>query len=329
MIQVDGLTKWFDKHLAVDNLSFRVDKGEILGLLGPNGAGKTTTMRMLTCYLPASSGSAKINGKDIFEDSLAVRKIIGYLPESVPLYNDLRVREYLTFKAHIHCVPVARIAERLSYALEKCRLQDVSNRIIGQLSKGYRQRVGLAGALIHDPLVLILDEPTIGLDPNQIRETRDLIKDLGKDRTILLSTHILPEVEAVCQRVIILDKGKLVAMDTPENLIAKMQGGGEIRAEVRGPLDQITFAVKNIAGVVNVQSESHAGIAVLSIHTKPGQDLREQVSQAIVKSSGIIREMSVVRMRLEDIFVKITTAEESRQEKVEESVESHQSATVS
>lgn len=310
MIEVTNLTKFFGRTPAVDNLSFKVRKGEILGFLGPNGAGKTTTMRMLTCYLPATSGTATINGLDVFADSFRVRRLIGYLPESVPLYNEMRVWEYLFLKARLHRVAANAIPERMRYVLEKCRLTDVAQRILGQLSKGYRQRVGLAGALIHDPMVLILDEPTVGLDPNQIRETRDLIKDLGRERTILLSTHILPEVEAVCQRVVILDKGKLVAMDTPENLIAKMQGGGEIVAEVRGPAQQILSRLKGLAGVLEVRLESMGtDIGVFRIQSKAGEDLREQVSQTIAGASGIIRELRAVKMRLEDIFVKITKEE--------------------
>ena len=333
MIEVENLTKWFDKTLAVDRLSFRADRGEILGLLGPNGAGKTTTMRILTCYLPPSSGKATINGLDVFEDSLKVRQIIGYLPESVPLYNDMRVVEYLKLKAGLHNVPAKKLGERLAYVFEKCRIADVSRRIIGQLSKGYRQRVGLAAALIHDPVVLILDEPTVGLDPNQIRETRELIKGLGRDRTILLSTHILPEVEAVCQRVAILDKGKLIALDTPENLVAKSQGGSEIYAEVRGPSHQILAELKNLDGVLDVRQENADGAAVFHVQCGAGIDLREKVSQAIVKSSGVIRELRTVRMRLEDIFVKITTSETSgdplKGSKGEGELASHQAASVS
>ncbi len=310
MIRVENLTKRFDKTLAVDRLSFEAGKGEILGFLGPNGAGKTTTMRMLTCYLPASEGSATVNGLDIFRDSLKVRSIIGYLPESVPLYADMRVEEYLRFEAALRHVPKAKMPERLAYVLDKCRLQDVRRRIIGQLSKGYRQRVGLAAALIHDPPVLILDEPTVGLDPNQIRETREVIKELGKDRTILLSTHILPEVEALCRRVIILDKGKLVAMDTPENLVAGMQGGGEIIAEARGPVAVITQKLQALPGVLSVSCEPQgADIAVYRLHIKPGEDRREDISRAIVSGPGVLRELRSVRMGLEDIFVKIIKEE--------------------
>ncbi len=319
----------------MDRLSFTVPSGEILGFLGPNGAGKTTTMRMLTCYLPPTSGTAVLNGMDIFDDSLEVRRIIGYLPESVPLYNDMRVKEYLAFRARIHGLDAQKAADRMAYVLEKCRLQDVDSRIIGQLSKGYRQRVGLAGALIHDPKVLILDEPTIGLDPNQIRETRALIKDLGKERTILLSTHILPEVEAVCQRVIILDKGRLVAMDTPENLVAKMQGGSEIYAEVRGAPADISGQIRMLAGILSVACQTENGVTALKIQAKEGQDLRERVSQLIVQSGGILRELRREQMKLEDVFVKITTTESSEpvespgQDGDQGDHESHQAAVVS
>ncbi len=328
MIRVENISKRFGNHLAVDNLSFHVSRGEILGFLGPNGAGKTTTMRMLTCYLPASSGTATINGLDIFKQSLELRRIIGYLPESAPLYDDMRVREYLRFKAGIQQVPSNKITQRISYVLERCRIADVSDRIIGQLSKGYRQRVGLAAALVHDPLVLILDEPTIGLDPNQIRETRAMIKELGKEHTILLSTHILPEVEAVCQRVVILDKGRLVAMDTPENLIAKMQGGVEIVAEIRGPVEKIVASLRDLVGVLGVEQESKGDFVALTIQTQPGTDLREEVAKCIVHAGGTLRELRAVRRSLEDIFVKITTTE-NKETQGAEARESLQTAAVS
>src|SRR5437773_8344289 len=235
MIEVGNLTKRYAGVTAVSNISFSVARGEIVGLLGPNGAGKSTTMRILACYLPATSGTVRIAGLDVFRQSDEVRRRIGYMPENNPLHQDLRVREYLKFRARLKGLSRVRSRERVSVVIEQCGLKDVHRRIIGQLSKGYRQRVGLADALVHEPELIILDEPTVGLDPNQIRAVRQLVKDLGRSHTMLLSTHLLPEVEMTCTRIIILHEGKVLASDTPENLQLRISNNGQVIAESAAP----------------------------------------------------------------------------------------------
>jgi ABC-2 type transport system ATP-binding protein len=293
----------------VDDISFHVDKGEILGFLGPNGAGKTTTMRMLTCFMPPTSGTATVAGYDIFRQSLDVRKAVGYLPENVPLYTDMRVEEYLDYRARLKGVPRRVRRSRLRDVMEKTLVADVRRRIIGQLSKGYRQRVGLAEALIHDPKVLILDEPTIGLDPNQVRQVRALIKQLGGEYTILLSTHILPEVEAICGRVIIIDHGRIVAMDTPENLIRNIRGGTRLSLEVRGPGEEIRQALAKIPGVERVERRGN-GVSTIAVEVRQGADVREEIARLIADRRWGLREMKKEILTLEDIFVHITMHEQ-------------------
>src|SRR5579859_7575475 len=239
MIEVANLTKRYAGHTAVSNISFTVGRGEIVGLLGPNGAGKSTTMRILSCYLPASSGTVRVAGLDVFAHSREIRRRIGYMPENNPLPFDMRVREYLKFRARLKGLSRKQSRQRVDIVMEQCSLTDVSRRIIGQLSKGYRQRVGLADALVHEPDLIILDEPTIGLDPNQIRSVRKLIKSLANTHTVLISTHILPEVEMTCNRVLIMFAGKILAADTPENLQRLMSGNGQVLAEIAAPLDQL------------------------------------------------------------------------------------------
>ncbi|MCD5402055.1 ATP-binding cassette domain-containing protein [candidate division NPL-UPA2 bacterium] len=309
MIEVRNLTKYYGGALGIEDVSFTVERGETVGLLGPNAAGKTTTMRILTCFLPATSGVATVSGHDVFTESLEVRKRIGYLPENVPLYNDMRVNEYLSYRAKLKEIPRSQRKKRLNYVLERCRIGDVQNRIIGQLSRGYRQRVGFASSLIHDPEILILDEPTIGLDPNQIRETRKLIKELGGDHTILLSSHILPEVEMVCGRVIIINKGRVSAMDTPDGLIKRLRGGAVISIEVRGPGKVIYESLTSIPGVSKVTWHDKGEISRYSVEMKKGEDVREEVSRCITRGGGIIREMKEEAVSLEDIFVQITMEE--------------------
>src|SRR3569832_1955403 len=232
MIEVKQLVKRYGDVVAIDHVSFTVDRGEILAFLGPNGAGKTTTMRILTCFMPATTGTARVAGFDIFEEPMEVKRRIGYLPENPPVYPELTVSEYLRFVAKIKGVPTVRVKAALASALEKCNIGDVANRLIGNLSRGYRQRVGLAQAMIHNPDVLILDEPTVGLDPKQIIETRQLIKELAGDHTVVLSTHILPEVSQTCQRVVIINKGRVVAVDTPDNLTARLRGAATLYVQV-------------------------------------------------------------------------------------------------
>lgn len=310
MIKVEKLAKRYADVYAVDHISFEVNQGEILGLLGPNGAGKTTTMRILTCYMPATSGTATVAGYDVFRDSINVRRQIGYLPENVPLYPEMRVREYLKFRAKLKKVPSRERKTKIDECIEKCRIKDVQNQIVGTLSKGYRQRVGLADTLVHDPKILILDEPTIGLDPNQIRQVRQLIKELGEKHTILLSTHILPEVEMLCGRVIIVNKGKIVAMDTPTNLESQLRSGNVITLEVRGHGEKIKNALSGIKGVKKVVWQEKNELNNFSVESEKGVDIREDIFSNIVKNSGIIREMKQTAVTLEEIFHKITTKEQ-------------------
>ena len=308
MIEVKNLTKYYGAAAGIDDVSFRVNKGEILGLLGPNAAGKTTTMRILTCYMPPTSGTASIGGVDVFEDPLSVRKQIGYLPESVPLYHDMRTVEYLFYRAKLREMPVKEIRKRVDYVLEKCGINDIKNSIIGTISKGYRQRVGLAGALVSDPPILILDEPTIGLDPRQIREIRELIKELGGSHTILLSSHILPEVEMVCGRVIIIDRGKVIAMDTPGNLVKQISGNDSIAMEIKGG-GKIPEKLRKISGVAEVNVTAEGIIDRYSVECEKGKDLREVISRTITESGGVILEMKAKTWSLEDIFLQLTTSE--------------------
>lgn len=310
MIKVEHLAKRYADVYAVNDVSFEVHQGEIVGLLGPNGAGKTTTMRILTCYMPATSGSATVAGYDVFRESINVRKQIGYLPENVPLYPEMRVKEYLLFRAKLKKLPSRERKTKIDECIEKCRITEVQNQIIGTLSKGYRQRVGLADTLVHDPKILILDEPTIGLDPNQIRQVRQLIKELGAKHTILLSTHILPEVEMLCERVIIINKGKIVAMDTPANLAIQLRAGNNLVLEVRGNGEKIKNALTNIKSVKKVVWQDKGEISNFTVEAEKGADVREDVFSNIVKNNGIIREMKQASITLEEIFHQITTREQ-------------------
>src|SRR5947199_2553673 len=253
MISVSELTKVFGQTLAVDRVSFEVAKGQIVGFLGPNGAGKSTTIRMLTCYLPPTSGGASVNGFDIFHESEKVRENLGYLPENVPLYTEMKVEEYLDFRGQLRKMNREARRKRIDYVVDRCWLKDVRRRTIGHLSKGYRQRVGLADALLHNPPVLILDEPTVGLDPAQIRETRKLIRDLGGDHTVLLSTHILPEVEAVCDRAVVIASGKLVAQGTPDELRTSRRMSARVLVECKGPAKEVESALSRVSGVSKVE----------------------------------------------------------------------------
>jgi len=310
MIKVEHLAKRYADVYAVNDISFEVHQGEIVGLLGPNGAGKTTTMRILTCYMPATSGSATVAGYDVFRESINVRKQIGYLPENVPLYPEMRVREYLLFRAKLKKLPSRERKSKIDECIEKCSITEVQNQIIGTLSKGYRQRVGLADTLVHDPKILILDEPTIGLDPNQIRQVRQLIKELGAKHTILLSTHILPEVEMLCERVIIINKGKIVAMDTPTNLAIQLRAGNNLVLEVRGNGEKIKNALTNIKSVKKVVWQDKGEISNFTVEAEKGADVREDVFSNIVKNNGIIREMKQASITLEEIFHQITMREQ-------------------
>ncbi len=311
MIEVQDLTKSFGTKTAVDHISFSVNKGEILGFLGPNGAGKTTTMRVLTGYLPATTGTAKIAGFDVFDDSMEVRRRIGYLPETPPLYFDMTVSVYLDFVARIKNVPAEKRASRVEAALDMAKIADKRNELIKRLSRGYKQRVGLAQAIVHDPDVIILDEPTAGLDPKQIIEVRNLIKGLAGSHTIILSTHILPEVSMTCDRGIIINHGKIVAVDTPENLTLQLKGGERIRVEVKAPEKPLRDALAQISGVRKVQIDSLGSSArlVATGEASQGQDLRSQIAAKVVSQGWALYELRGMSLSLEEIFLQLTTEE--------------------
>lgn len=310
MVEVDHLSKAFGPRLAVEDISFSVAKGEILGFLGPNGAGKTTTMRVLTGFIPPSSGRVRIAGFDIDQHSLEARRQVGYLPETVPLYPELTVERYLEFVATIRGVRRHRRAQRIAHALEVTATGDVRRDPIGRLSKGFRQRVGLAQAIIHDPAIMILDEPTVGLDPKQIIETRQLIKRLGSEHTIILSTHILPEVSMTCQRVIIINNGRLVASDTPDNLVRTLRGSQRVLIEVQGPDEQIRAALGRVARVQGVELLGRAGPRLqYRVLIAGAADLRDQLARAVITGGWSLFELRQETATLEDIFLRLTTSE--------------------
>ncbi len=312
MIEVQGLTKRYGPTTAVENLHFSVQKGEILGFLGPNGAGKTTTMRVITGFLPPTIGKVTVAGYDVMDDPLEVKRRTGYLPETPPLYTDMRVDEMLAFAGRIKGVARRDLKERIAEAAEKTAIADVLKRIVGHLSKGYRQRVGLAVALIHNPEVLVLDEPTAGLDPKQIIETRRLIKGLAGDHTIILSTHILPEAANTCSRVMIINRGKLVAEDTPKNLTARLQGFETMRLVVEGPEEAVSARLTAMAGVSGVSATADGDVRVeFSVQMEKGQDARKELARAVVESGWGLLEMRPVGLSLEDVFLKLTTTEDS------------------
>ncbi len=306
MIEVENLSKFYGPRLAVNNLNFTVSQGEVVGFLGPNGAGKTTTMNILCCILPASRGTARICGFDIFEQSMEIRKTIGYLPENPPVYLDMTVDDYLQFAAAVRGVAGKKIAAAADRALEKCGLKDVRRRLIGKLSKGYQQRVGLAQALIHDPKILILDEPTTGLDPLQIMEIRKLIQDLASSHTIILSSHILPEVSQICQRVVIINEGEIAAIDSLEGLTASLRKTERLRLRVRSANDDVLQSLKALEGTLSVQQEDDSAFIVESPLGSPFQDKVARL--ALDREWGIV-ELSSASMTLEDIFLKLTTEE--------------------
>jgi len=317
MIKVEGLTKRYARTVAVDNISFEVAKGQIVGFLGPNGAGKTTTMRVLTCFLPPTSGTAHIAGFDVLEQPMEVKKRIGYLPETPPLYPDMEVAEYLTFVGKLKGLATPDVAKRVSEACERCAVADVKTKLIGKLSKGYRQRVGLAQALLHNPDVLILDEPTSGLDPKQIIETRELIANLAGDHTIILSTHILSEVEHSCERVVIINQGKLVAQDTVVNLTNRLRGSESVAVQIQaanGNLNhgEVRQRLEQVAGVSRVvlkdTKDNHCAFEVESMQ---GRSIRAELARAVVGAGWDLNELRPVGFSLEDIFLQLTAAEKA------------------
>ncbi len=308
MIEVSNLQKRFNDFWALRGLTFEIKKGEVLGFLGPNGAGKTTTMRILTGYLSATSGRVLINNHDVFDDINYVKQLIGYLPEDNPLYPEMKVYEYLEFLKSLRKLPKAK-ESRIREIILTCGLKEVYTRYIGELSKGYRQRVGLAGCLLHDPQILILDEPTNGLDPNQIVEIRNLIKELGKNKTVILSTHILPEVQATCQRMIIINEGKIVARGTVSQLTKSAGGKNLIEAEFIGPAETVKRNLLKITGVISVKIMKNDKSCRMEIEFSHNKDIREAIFKTCVKNHWIILELTPKLLSLEDVFKKLTTKE--------------------
>ena len=307
MIEVENLTKRYAAARAVQDVSFSVRRGEIVGLLGPNGAGKSTIMRVLSCFMPATSGTVRVAGHDVFTEADEVRRRIGYMPENNPLHRDMRVKEYLHFRANLKGLRRGHARERIDTVMQQCGLTDVRKRIIGQLSKGYQQRVGLADALVHEPDLIILDEPTVGLDPNQIRSVRQLIKDLAGRHTVLLSTHILPEVEMTCGRVLILQQGRILAADTPENLQKEMSESGRVVAEIIAPLHELQTAWESMADVEHFDLAPAEGDYIrCSLTARAGVDIRPQIFALVCARGWALRELSRSRHSLEDIFVRMT-----------------------
>jgi len=321
MITVKDLTKRYARTVAVDGISFEVAKGQIVGFLGPNGAGKTTTMRMLTCFLPPSSGTANVAGFDVLEKPLEVKKRIGYLPESPPIYPEMETTEYLEFVGKLKGLSGSDLQKRVDYVCDRCAIADVKNKLLGKLSKGYRQRVGLAQAIIHNPDVLILDEPTAGLDPKQINETRDLIKGFAGDHTIILSTHILPEVEQTCEQVIIINKGKLVATDSVRNLRARARGAESVMLEVagrNGSLDVpiVQHKLEQVGGVSRVVFKHEVDSrAVFEVESQKGRLVRGDLARAVVESGWDLNELRPAAMSLEEIFLQLTQSDAAEGEK--------------
>ena len=310
MIQVTGLTHYYGPHPAIQDVNFGVRRGEILGFLGPNGAGKTTTMRILTGYMPPTRGKVTVDGYDIVEKSLEVRRKIGYLPETVPLYTDMTVTNYLRYMGTLRGMAPRAIKRRIDDVIDVCRLGQYRKTFIGKLSKGFRQRVGIAQAIIHEPEVLVLDEPTIGIDPIQVVETRKLIQDLGKEQTVVLSSHILPEVSAICERVLIINEGRIVAEDTPSNLADRLQGMERMEVEIGGAVTEVLPVLRNVEGITDVSHRRSQDRDIYTIQIRRGLDLRDEISRAVISSGWSLLSMQSVGMSLEDIFLRLTTHEE-------------------
>src|ERR1035437_4932662 len=310
MIKVEGLTKRYARNIAVDNISFEVQKGQVVGFLGPNGAGKTTTMRVLTCFMPPTYGTASVAGFDVQQNPMEVKRRIGYLPELPPLYPDMEVVEYLDFVGRIKGIASADLPKRINEVMEKCAIGDVQKKLIGKLSKGYRQRVGLAQAILHNPDVLILDEPTSGLDPHQIIETRDLIKGLAGAHTIILSTHILPEVEQICEKVIIIAKGKLVATDSVENLTSRLRGSETVAVEVIATdVAGVQSRLEQVAGVSRViPKESKDGRLHFTVESLEGRHIRPGLAKAVIDAGWNLNELHGMALSLEAIFLELTAS---------------------
>ncbi len=312
MIEVSNVTKRYGDLTAIDRVSFTVEKGEVLAFLGPNGAGKTTTMRVLTCFMPATEGLARVAGFDCFEQPQEVKRRVGYLPETPPLYQELTVMEYLTFTGRLKGMTANDLRTGLDRVIERLSLGDVRHRLIGNLSRGYKQRVGLGQALLHDPPVLILDEPTVGLDPKQIIEIRDLIKSLAGSHTVILSTHILPEATAVCQRVVIINGGRIVAEDTPDRLSARLRRSEKVSVTVRAPQPDMAERLRSLPGIVGVFQQSDAGTYLLECEL--GRDHRDEIARFIVGQGWGLLELKTISMTLEDVFLRLTQHEDGMAE---------------
>jgi ABC-2 type transport system ATP-binding protein len=310
MIQANGLTHYYGPYCAIKDVSFGVKQGEILGFLGPNGAGKTTTMRIITGFMPPTRGTVTVDGYDVVEKSLEARRRIGYLPETVPLYTDMTVNGYLKYMGTLRGMPPKAIKRRVDEVVGVCRLGEYRKTLIGKLSKGFRQRVGIAQAIIHEPEVLVLDEPTIGIDPIQVVETRRLIEELGKSQTVVLSSHILPEVSMICHRVLIINEGKIVAEDTPENLATGLQGMDRLEVEVGGPVAQVLPALRGLEGVESITHRATGQRQIYSVQVQTGKDLRDTISRVIISNGWSLLSMQSIGMSLEEIFLKLTTQEE-------------------
>ena len=316
MIELQNVTKYYGDFPAVTDISFTVERGERVGFLGPNGAGKSTTMKIVTGFMPPSEGKVTVAGYDIVSQSLEARRCIGYLPETVPLYTDMFVDEYLRFMGTIRGMPRNRISRRIDDVISICGLEEYRSAIIGKLSKGFRQRLGIAQAILHEPEVLILDEPTIGIDPIQVVETRELIRGLGGDHTLIVSTHILPEVSTICERVIIIHEGEIVAVDTPGELGTRLRGGERIEVEVRGPRREVTQALRRVEGVRSVArvAGDESGVSSYAADVDPGADVAPRIASSVIRAGWDLRRLDSVTMSLEEIFLRLTTDEEASAE---------------
>ena len=313
MIEVEELTKYYGDYPAIEGISFTVNRGEILGFLGPNAAGKTTTMRILTGFMPPTSGAARIAGYDVVDQSLEVRRHIGYLPETVPLYTEMSVTDYLDFMGRIRGMDKAWRQRRIGEVIDICRLGDYRDSLIGKLSKGFRQRTGIAQAILHEPEVLIMDEPTIGIDPIQVVETRNLIKGFGGDHTVILSTHILPEVSMVCQRVIIIHEGQVVAVDRPDNLSERLRGTERLEVDIRGPSAEVMTAFRDLPGVLDVTRTERDDVGIYRIETTGSEDLRAEISNLVLQRGWQLLRLQPIQMSLEEIFLRLTEPESDKE----------------
>ena len=312
MIEVNDVTKYYGNFPAIMDINFRVEPGEIVGFLGPNGAGKSTTMKVITGFLPPTSGSASVAGYDVVNESLEARRHIGYLPETVPLYTEMTVREYLDYMGRLRGMTSERVRARIGDVVEICRLEDYYTSIIGKLSKGFRQRLGIAQAILHEPDVLVLDEPTIGIDPIQVVETRQLIKDLGGDHTLIVSTHILPEVSQLCERVIVINEGQIVATDEPENLAKRLLGRERVDLQVKGPQQEVLVALESVEGVEEARrfNIERGEIPQYRVESESGVEIRAALAQKVIESGWELHRLEAVTMSLEEIFLKLTTEDE-------------------